>query len=564
MKTYDRQHRTIHPPFLRYLAIGLLVLGIVFRTYNLGNLGDRPYWADEVTTSIRVAGYTKQQVIEQLADGQVQTVADLQRYQQLPPDKGWSNTLAALVRSPEHAPLYFLLARFWTQLFGSSIVAIRSLSVLLSLLALPCMLKLGQVLFSSTGMAQVALCLFSISPFFVAYAQEARPYSLWVLVLLGQSILLLQAVRHPDRLRWLSYSLSASAGLYTSLLSVLVLLGHGVYVAWLEGWQLTRKMSHFLVALTGAMLLFLPWLWVMVQHWRSLQANTTWMREPINPLVRVAVWFYSLTLVVFDVPISTSLSITTIIQALIAVMILGLIGFGLYQLCTRSSKQVWLLVLMLFLSVPVGLIAIDGLVNGQASATPRYLIPSQLGGLLAMAAWLETNWDTENVRSSNNLVTPKQKLRRIILTLVLVISFYSCIGNLDRSPDYQKEQSRENAPIAALINQVQRPLLIAETETTIDLLSLSHQLIPSIEIQIVPSVDWLSTHSIQPGDCQEIFLLNPSDPLKQTLQQNGWLLNERYRSLAQPFNQFQVTLWQLNYTQARCMGKGDRAVFIWK
>jgi uncharacterized membrane protein len=548
VRTCNQPHRPIAPPLLRQLAIGLLVVGIFLRTYNLG---DRPYWVDEVTTSIRVAGYTKQQVIAQLADGQVRTVADLQRYQQLDPNKGWSDTWAALVRSPEHAPLYFLLARLWSQLFGSSVVAMRSLSVLLSVLALPCMLKLGQVLFGSVGIAQIALCLFSISPFFVAYAQEARPYSLWVLVLLGQSVLLLRALRGTS-LSWLSYSLSAIVGLYTSLLTGLVLLGHGVYVAWLEGWQFTRTLRRFLVALTGAILLFVPWLWVIVQHWRSLQANTTWMREPINPLVRVAVWLYSLALVVFDVPVSTSLSVITIAQALIALMILSLIGFGIYELCTHHSKHVWLFVLMLFGSVPLGLMAIDSLVNGQASATPRYLIPSQLASLLAMAAWLGSERDTKKIRSNNNFIILQSNLRRILIVLVLAISLYSCIGNLDRSPDYQKEQNRDNAAIAAIINQAQHPLLIAEAEATIDLLSLSHQLLPSIEIQILPSVDWPLTNAVQPGECRQIFLMNPSSLLQQTLQQISWRFTERYRSPVRPLNPFQVTLWQLKDAQARC------------
>ena len=549
MNTCDRQYRATAPFWLRQLTIGFLVLGIFFRTYHLG---DRPYWVDEVTTSIRVAGYTKQQVIEQLADGHVRTVADLQRYQRLDPNKDWSDTWAALIRSPEHAPLYFLLARLWSQIFGLSVVAMRSLSVLLSGISLWLMGRFGQALFTSASTTQLVVCLFSVSPFFIAYAQEARPYSLWVLVLLSQCILLRRAVRFSDRLSWLSYGLSAVVGLYTSLLTGLVLVGHGVYVAWLAGWQLTRTLRWFLLILTATMLLFLPWLWVIVQHWRSLQANTTWMREPINPLVRVAVWLYSLALVVLDVPISTSFGVDTIVQTLAAILILGLISFGIYHLYAHGSKQVSLFVLTTFTSVPLALIAIDSLVNGQAAATPRYLIPSQLAGLWAMAAWLENDRHPEAARLTNEASLRQRIIRRFLIALIFTISIYSCINNLDRSPDYLKGQNWNNAAIAAIIHQAQPVQLLAEAETTIDLVSLSHNLVPSIDIQILPSVEWLFTHSIQPETCRSLLLINPSDPLKQTLQHQDWSLDKQYQSPAKLFHPTEFTLWRLSYPQTDC------------
>ena len=97
--------------------------------FRVAHLDQKVFWVDEVATVIRAAGYTKTEVIAQLATGKLHTPTDLLAYQQITPERTLADTLSALVQSPEHAPLYFLLTRFWMQLFGSSMVAVRSFSV---------------------------------------------------------------------------------------------------------------------------------------------------------------------------------------------------------------------------------------------------------------------------------------------------------------------------------------------------------------------------------------------------------------------------------------------------
>jgi uncharacterized membrane protein len=56
---FDRVH-----PF-QLLVILLLILGIFFR---IAYLDRKVYWVDEVATSIRVAGYTRTEVMEEISD----------------------------------------------------------------------------------------------------------------------------------------------------------------------------------------------------------------------------------------------------------------------------------------------------------------------------------------------------------------------------------------------------------------------------------------------------------------------------------------------------------------
>jgi uncharacterized membrane protein len=62
----------------------LLVLGIFFR---FANLDRKVYWFDEVFTSKWISGYTEKEVVQQVYDGRIIGVEDLQMYQRLSPEK---------------------------------------------------------------------------------------------------------------------------------------------------------------------------------------------------------------------------------------------------------------------------------------------------------------------------------------------------------------------------------------------------------------------------------------------------------------------------------------------
>ncbi|MBD0343956.1 MAG: hypothetical protein ICV63_03805, partial [Coleofasciculus sp. Co-bin14] len=115
MRSELRLNSWLPPTWLRFFLVILLVLGIFFRFYNLDR---KVYWHDEVYTSIRSFGYTQEEVIQQVFDGRVIGIEDIQKYQRLNSEKSLSDTLYSLVQHPEHPPLYYLMVRFWMQLFG--------------------------------------------------------------------------------------------------------------------------------------------------------------------------------------------------------------------------------------------------------------------------------------------------------------------------------------------------------------------------------------------------------------------------------------------------------------
>ncbi len=534
----------------------VILLGICFRWANLSG---RVYWVDEVATSIRIAGTTRAQVTEQFATGQILSVQQLLDVQTLDSALPWSATFNALRQSPEHAPLYFLLARLWVQFLGheighetgNGIAQIRSLSVLFSLLSLPAMFWLSSELYRklfkgklvrSRRASLIAVSLLSISPYFVAYAQEARPYSLWVLALLLMGASLLRATRTKDFRDWLLYVFCAAVGLYTSVLTLLVLIGQGIYVGLIAKGE-RKLLQQWFIAAGGVILLFFPWIFVMVQQWGTLQDNTTWARMPLSPIAMVAIWLYSIVVLFFDFPVTVSLSLETIVKASTALLILAMIGVSFASIC-RSSKSIPLFLMTFALPIPIVLFLIDLLSQGQASATPRYLLPLQLVVLLAVSqgsvppriGGLEGRFGAERFLFG-------RFFRAGILVFLVGLSLLSCIGNLNRTPDYLKAHNRFNPPIASIINQASRPFIVSEAANTMNLLSLSHSLTPTISLQILPTIE----PEIALDDCNTNFLFNPPLELIDRLRQSDLLtLQEVYQPDLLTSEDIHLSLWSMD------------------
>lgn len=521
------------PKLLAAALVGLaLILGLGLR---LNHLDQKIFWVDEVATVIRAAGYTRTELTTTLADGTLHSPADLVAYQQITPNRTLADTVHALSRSPEHAPLYFLLTRFWMQRFGSSAAAIRSLSVLCSLLALPCIYALCREwqLQSRRGCSfgWTAVTLAALSPFWVAYAQEARPYSLWLLAISLTAWTFLRALRLNSRTSWLIYTLALLLSFYTSLLSLLLALGQAIHV-WLIRPDARGRLA---LSLGIALLAFSPWLVLIWQQQDILAANTTWMRTAIQPLSILAIWLYSFAVLFFDVPVVASGWIA-VVQALIAAFVLSVMGWALYRL-SRSDRHSWAFILVLILPIPLALILFDLIMQGQASATPRYLVPSQLGVLLTVSWWLQASSVPRKGRVqcrqhsvytlNNSLLSPmgERSVRllqdwrtkidtRLIGLVLLSLCLLSGWVNLERSPDYQKARNQANPAIAAQLNQIDQPLLVATADQTMDLLSLSRSLKATVQIQIWPAEQLPAALN----RCQPFYLFTPTPALLNQLQ----------------------------------------------
>ncbi|NJR40586.1 MAG: hypothetical protein HC781_19310 [Leptolyngbyaceae cyanobacterium CSU_1_4] len=182
-----------HPWFHPFLLLFWVAVGLILR---LMHLTDKTLWTDEFATIVFSLGHTFYSVpLDQVISAE-------QLLQPLRPDAvaGVGEVIGNLINESNHPPLYFVLTHFWLKLFPAakglvSIWAVRSLSVLFGVAAIPATYLLGWMAFRSRLVAQTSAALMAVSPFGLYLAQEARHYTLPVLWVIASLCGLIFAVR---------------------------------------------------------------------------------------------------------------------------------------------------------------------------------------------------------------------------------------------------------------------------------------------------------------------------------------------------------------------------------
>jgi uncharacterized membrane protein len=509
---------------LRFFILIVLLLGIFFRFYNLDH---KLYWHDETYTSLRISGYTTQELISQVFDGRVISRQDLQKYQQPHPEKSLSDTIRSLaLEDCQHSPLYYILARWWVHIFGYSVTSIRSLSASISLLVFPAVYWLCWELFAIPLVGWLAIAIVSLSPFQLLYAQEAREYILWTVTTLLSCATLLQAIRLKTNLAWAIYAASLAIGFYTFILTALVAIGQGIYLVVTQGFRFNKTVKSYLFASLAAIIAFLPWIWVIMTNFATFVTTTSWTNQPSSNIIIIK----SLVGKISDVFIDFDLN-QSIIVSLLKLIIVLLVGYSLYFICRHTPRSTWLLILSLMLGLLLFTLS-DLILGGQRSTINRYLIPSFLAIQLAVAYLLATK------------IQLQPKIWQAIASAILLVGLSSCLAISQAETWLNKGLSYDIPTIAKQINQANQPLIIGTLSTNVgnlgNLLSLSYRIKPEARFQLV--VD--SKVPQLPQDLGEVFLFNPTKTLQAAIEQ-------QYQSKAmQIFKSKFIVLWKLSKKSA--------------
>ena len=136
----------------------------------------------------------------------------------------WPNFLHLLWWREANMSLYYVLLRGWLH-FGQSPYFIRSLSVLMAALTLPAIYWLGRLLFDRRVVLIVA-ALFTFNAYDVRYSQEARSYSLFLLLATLSSGLLVWWLAEPSRRRLRGYIAASVLAAYSHFYALLLIAAH--------------------------------------------------------------------------------------------------------------------------------------------------------------------------------------------------------------------------------------------------------------------------------------------------------------------------------------------------
>lgn len=465
---------------LQFLVVVLLILGLFFRFVNIDK---KFYWYDEVFTSLRISGYTQTEVIQEITSSQLVAAKDLMKYQRLNPTKTLGDTVKSLaIEEPQLPPLYFMAVKYWAKLFGDSPFSTRSFSVWMSLLAFPCLYWLCRELFPAPSVAWIAVGLLAVSPLHVLYAQEARPYSLWPALILFSCASLVRALRLQTKIGWSIYAVANILGFYTHLFSLLVALSHGIYLAGTQGFTLNKKVVSYLIATTVSLLAFMPWAGILIANKSAASGATIWSDLEISLLSLVNNWAGNIGRVFWDFGLTSKAKSIYLIPGAVATLILVVIvGYAVYFLCSETSKQVWLFVLAVMAVTALAVVLPDVILGGIRSTKARYLFPTYLGMQIAVAYLLATKISALEVPSW------KRQVWKVLTVVLLTGGVLSNAVSCQAETWWTKEWGRENPAIARSIDRAPQPLVVSEiSEVSLgNILSMSHLLEPKVRLQLV-------------------------------------------------------------------------------
>ncbi|MEM9979443.1 MAG: hypothetical protein AAF808_17585, partial [Cyanobacteria bacterium P01_D01_bin.2] len=290
-------------------------------------------------------------------------------------------------------------------------------------------------------------------------------------------------VRSPQGIalrQWSLYGLSLALMLYTTLLSVLVVAAHSLYVL-ISGSR--QQWQRWGMAFVGALVAFSPWIVVIAEGRQKLDSATEWtsFRQSLGQLVKL--WGLHLSSTVIDLGLSLDSFYTYL--APFVVLVLLLVALGQLLLVTPPTTMAFCI---MGLMVPaLGLILPDLINGGQLSISTRYFMPSLLMVSLILAGWLR------------QLILSDRRIYRLwgqgILTLVLAAGLVSGTLSAASFTWWNKNISYHNNSMGDVIRQTERPMVIAELGATGlgNAISLSYAVAPETAFML-----------FKPGELPEI------------------------------------------------------------
>ena len=180
-KNWVEQH-----PFAALVALETLLalaLGLLF-------LGDKSFWLDEATTARLV-------------------------------ELDWASLRSELGDTQTNQALYFIALKIWAGIGGEGEFWLRSFSALSAAAAIPAIALLGRSLFSAR-VGAIAGLLLALNPVFLTYAQEARGYSLLLLLVTLSSYAFVRLVTRPTTGIAVAFVALSALAAYTHFFAILV------------------------------------------------------------------------------------------------------------------------------------------------------------------------------------------------------------------------------------------------------------------------------------------------------------------------------------------------------
>lgn len=162
-----------------------------------------------------------------------------------------------------HVPLYHIILHFWQAIFDNSVISARYLSLLISIIAIPFFYILASKLYTKK-IALMSTIIFILSPFINWYANEARMYSLLLLLAVLNSIFFIDILKQDNKKSWLGFIITAILGIYTHYFYWLFLTATALF--YLVSYKQFNKnlFPKFIISAVIILLSIAPWIYYVI------------------------------------------------------------------------------------------------------------------------------------------------------------------------------------------------------------------------------------------------------------------------------------------------------------
>jgi len=340
--------------------------------------------------------------------------------------------IAKYTAADVHPPLYYWLLKLWSMLFGTSELALRSMSTLFGGVSIVFGYLLVNKLFNKKA-AQISLIFMALSPMLVRYGQEARMYTLVTAIALAATYVLTFAINSKRRLPWVIYGILVGLGMWVHYFSAIVWIAHWVWrvdnIRRSAGKGQFIKMffrKEWILAHIVAIGIFLPWLPFMAIQMTVVQAFGFWI-----PQVTPATIINFLTNVVYYLDIGKVTGWLTL-GFLAVVILLVVLAIRVYKSQNKLDRQSYRLIIALAF-VPMLILFFASMPPLRSSFVDRYLIPSAFGIALFIGITLSLGI---------KFIRPKSQTITIALVAGLMIIG---ISNVYQLGNYNKNSNASNS-----------------------------------------------------------------------------------------------------------------------
>lgn len=192
-----------------------------------------------------------------------------------------------------HPPLFYFLLKLWSLIAGTSVIALRSMSVFFGIISIILLFRLLHRHFNLTA-AIIGSFFFTLSPMLIRYGQEMRMYTVIIALVIAATDVMLCALDTKDpkksRRLWFFYAILIALGMWTHYFTATAWIAQLVYILYRQGifkkdglkkfWQDKVRRNTILQTYGLAVLCYIPWIPFFFKQTMSVQAGF-WI-GPVN------------------------------------------------------------------------------------------------------------------------------------------------------------------------------------------------------------------------------------------------------------------------------------------